>query len=51
MLRKKTDFILSAKFALIDKGKFETKELLDSLKFKAIESFVTLEKKLFAFFK
>lgn len=34
---------------LIDKGKLETKELLDSLKFKAIESFVTLEKKLFAF--
>ena len=32
---------------LIDKGKLETRELLDSLKFKAIESFVTLEKKLF----
>ncbi|MDE5910110.1 MAG: hypothetical protein K2H52_15410 [Lachnospiraceae bacterium] len=33
---------------LIDKGKLETSELLDSLKFKAIESFVTLEKKLFS---
>ena len=32
---------------LIQKGKLETGELLDSIKFKAIESYVTLEKKLF----
>ncbi len=32
---------------LIDKGKLETNELLDSLKFKAIESYITLEKKIF----
>lgn len=32
---------------LIEKGKLETAELLDSIKFKAIESYITLEKKLF----
>ena len=32
---------------LISKGKLETSELLDSIKFKAIESYVTLEKKFF----
>lgn len=32
---------------LLSKGELETNELLDSLKFKAIESYVTLEKKVF----
>lgn len=32
---------------LIAKGNLETRELLDSIKFKAIESYVTLEKKFF----
>lgn len=32
---------------LVDKGNLECDELLDSLKFKALESYITLEKKLF----
>lgn len=32
---------------LIEKGKLETEELIDSIKFKAIESYITLEKMLF----
>lgn len=31
---------------LLDKGKLETEELMDSIKFKAIESYITLDKKI-----